>query len=74
MSRPDPQFFDRPPVGTAALVTTGEAAKLLGVSVSAMRRLQQARAIPFFKVGRCVRFDRSDLAAYLAERRVAPIG
>jgi excisionase family DNA binding protein len=44
------------------------------VSVWTIRRLQQQRKIPFVKVGRSIRFSESDLAAYLARRRVGVIG
>ena len=75
MAAPDPgTFFDKKPMALAELLTVNEAAKLLGVSASGMRRLQQERRIPFFKVGRCVRFAKGDLAAYLAQRRIEPIG
>jgi excisionase family DNA binding protein len=75
MPWPDPgKFFDKQPTGSIELLTIAEAAKLLGVSASGMRRLQQERRIPFFKVGRCVRFARSDLAAYLTRRRVESVG
>ncbi|MEI9990594.1 MAG: helix-turn-helix domain-containing protein [Rhizomicrobium sp.] len=75
MASPDPgRFFDKQPTGSIELLTVAEAAKLLGVSASGMRRLQQERRVPFFKVGRCVRFAKSDLAAYLAQRRVESIG
>lgn len=75
MPLPDPTFFDKSPAGsTDLLLTTAQAARLLGVSASAMRRLQQGRYIPFFKIGRSVRFAKSDLAAYLAEHRVASAG
>ncbi|MEJ1967792.1 MAG: helix-turn-helix domain-containing protein [Rhizomicrobium sp.] len=68
-------FLDKQPMGLADLLTVAEAAKLLGVSASGMRRLQQERRIPFFKVGalRCGS-PKSDLAAYLARRRVDSIG
>ena len=68
------RFLDKQLTGSTSLLTVAEAAKLLGVSVSGMRRLQQERRIPFFKVGRCVRFAKSDLAAYLAKRRIEPVG
>ena len=75
MPSPDPgKFFDRYPTGSIELLTVAEAARLLGVSASGMRRLQQERRIPFFKVGRCVRFAKGDLAAYLAQRRIEPVG
>jgi excisionase family DNA binding protein len=67
-------FFDKQPMGSAEMLTVTEAAKLLGVSASSVRRLQQERRLPFFKVGRCVRFAKRDLAAYLAQHRVQSIG
>jgi excisionase family DNA binding protein len=67
-------FFDKQPTASTELLTIAEAAKLLGVSASTMRRLQQERRIPFFKVGRCVRFAKTDLVAYLAKRRIEAIG
>ncbi len=60
-----------PPMG---LLTIVEVAELLKVSVWTIRRLQQQRKIPFVKVGRSIRFSESDLAAYLARRRVGVIG
>lgn len=75
MPSPDPgRFFDIHPTGSIELLTIAEAAKLLGVSASGMRRLQQERRVPFFKVGRCVRVAKSDLVTYLAERRVESVG
>jgi excisionase family DNA binding protein len=68
------EFFDKRPTGSIELLTIAEAAKLLGVSASGMRRLQQERRVPFFKVGRCVRFAKSDLAAYLGKRRIEAVG
>jgi len=55
------------------LLTIPEVATLLRISVPSVRRLQQQRKIPFFKVGGCVRFVQSDIAAYLAKRRVPSI-
>jgi excisionase family DNA binding protein len=56
------------------LLTIREAAKLLRLSVSAMRRLQQQRRIPFIKVGGSIRFARCDIASYLNRNRVQAIG
>jgi excisionase family DNA binding protein len=56
------------------LLTIPEVAKLLRISVSGVRRLQQQRHIPFFKVGGGIRFTRSDIAAFLQKRRVNSIG
>jgi len=56
------------------LLTIAEVAKLLKISVPSVRRLQQQRHIPFFKVGGRIRFARSDVVAYLQKRRVHSIG
>jgi len=56
------------------LLTIAEVAKLLKISVPSVRRLQQQRHIPFFKVGGHIRFARSDIVAYLHKRRVHSIG
>jgi excisionase family DNA binding protein len=56
------------------LLTIAEVAKLLKISVPSVRRLQQQRHVPFFKVGGRIRFERSDIVAYLQKRRVHSIG
>ena len=61
-------------VPSPGLLTISEVAELLKLSVSTVRRLQRQRKIPFVRVGRSVRFARSDLAAYLEKRRVGAIG
>jgi excisionase family DNA binding protein len=55
------------------LLTIAEVAELLKVSVSGVRRLQQARQLPFIKVGGSVRFSKSDIISYLEKRRVESI-
>ena len=55
------------------LLTIPEVARLLKLSVPSVRRLQQQRRIPFFKVGGTIRFNKSDVATYLMNRRVEPI-
>jgi excisionase family DNA binding protein len=61
-------------VPSSGLLTIAEVAELLKLSVSTVRRLQRQRKISFVKVGGSVRFVESDLAAYLARRRVGAIG
>lgn len=56
------------------LLTIDEAAEILRISASGMRRLQHGRSIPFFKVGGAIRFATHDLVSYLARQRVGPIG
>jgi len=58
---------------TIELLTISEAAEFLKISISGMRRLQQERHIPFFKVGGSVRFAKSDIIEYLKERRIESI-
>jgi excisionase family DNA binding protein len=56
------------------LLTIREAAHLLRLSVSGVRRLQRQRRIPFIKLGGSIRFDRRDLANFLNKNRVQAIG
>jgi excisionase family DNA binding protein len=62
------------PTPEGELLTTAEVARLLKVSISSVRRLQSARALPFVKVGGSVRFTQRDIASYLARNRVGAIG
>ncbi|MGY3388322.1 excisionase family DNA binding protein [Bradyrhizobium sp. USDA 3311] len=55
------------------LLNITEVAKLLSISTSSVRRLQQGRRIPFIKVGGSVRFSKEDVRAYLAKQRVEPV-
>jgi len=55
------------------LLTIPEVARLLKISVPSVRRLQQQRRIPLFKVGGRIRFERSDIVGYLQKRRVHSI-
>ena len=61
------------PRGADQLLTISDVADLLNVSVSSVRRLQQARQLQFFKVGRNVRFSKRDVESYLDERHVETI-
>ena len=58
---------------TVELLTLPEVAKLLRISLSGARRLQQERKIPFIKVGGSVRIAKADIVAYLAKQRVESI-
>ena len=55
------------------LLTINEVAGFLKISVSGVRRLQQARFLPFMKVGGSVRFLVGDLVSYLEKQRVEPV-
>jgi len=58
---------------TVALLTIPEVAELLKISVPTVRRLQQRRLIPFFKVGGSIRLTRGDVLSYLMTNRVEAI-
>lgn len=58
----------------SGLLTIPDVAALLKVSIATVRRLQQQRKLPFVKVGGSIRFERSDIASYVAARRVRSIG
>lgn len=55
------------------LLTLLEVAELLKTSIPTVRRLQQKRLLPFFKIGGAIRFSRDDLAAYIEECRVEAV-
>jgi excisionase family DNA binding protein len=61
-------------IPTLELLTIHEVARLLKISVSSVRRLQQRRRIPFVKVGGSIRFIKSDLLSYVDRERVESIG
>jgi excisionase family DNA binding protein len=70
-------LFDKQPneSGPAIeLLTIIEAAEFLRISASGIRRLQQRRLVPFFKVGGSIRFAKEDLVSYLARQRVGSVG
>ena len=52
------------------LLTVEEAAERLGTSVRFVRRLVAERRIAYVKVGRHVRLDPTDVAAFIAAGRV----
>jgi excisionase family DNA binding protein len=52
------------------LLTIDELADHLGVNVRHIRRLIAERRVPYFKVGRLIRFDPADVAGWLARTRV----
>jgi excisionase family DNA binding protein len=58
----------------ADLLTVAEAADLLKISESSVRRLQSDRKIPFVKVRGSVRFVRKDIMSFIARCRVEAIG
>lgn len=54
------------------LLTVQEAARYLAVSVSTMYGWVWQRRISFVKVGKALRFDPSDLEAFVEANRVRP--
>jgi excisionase family DNA binding protein len=56
------------------LLTTDEAAEFLGVSAGtlAVWRCLARYRLPFVKIGRSVRYEESDLVAWMESRRVHP--
>jgi excisionase family DNA binding protein len=47
------------------LLKPREAAELLRVSERTLRRLQCENQIPFIRLGRCIRYDKADLVAFV---------
>jgi excisionase family DNA binding protein len=63
----------RPVLRTGArgpLLDVGVVAEALGVTERHVRRLVAERRIPFFKVGKFVRFDSAELDIWLDQHRV----
>lgn len=59
---------------SAPLLDVGQAAERLGVTPRFIRRLVFERRVAYIKVGKYVRFDASDLEAWLASHRVEALG
>ena len=51
------------------LLTSGDVAKYLQCSVSTLRRMVTRDQIPYFRVGKLVRFRRADIDAWLTKYR-----
>jgi excisionase family DNA binding protein len=49
-----------------------EAAPILGVSTFMIRALVRQRRLPYYKVGRRIILDLTDLEAYLRQHRIEP--
>lgn len=52
------------------MLTIEQLAEWLGITVRHVRRLVAERRIPYYKVGRLVRFDSEEIKAWLGTRRV----
>lgn len=55
------------------LMPAKEAAALLRISVSTLRRMVTARALPVYHVGGRLMFELFDLSSYLDQRRVGAL-
>lgn len=56
------------------LLKTDEAAESLGIGVRTLQEKVEAREIACIRIGRAVRFDPADLAAFIERNRVKAIG
>lgn len=56
----------------SSLIDIEQAATRLGVSPRFVRRLVSERRVAFFKVGKFIRFDPTELDAWLNDCRVEP--
>jgi excisionase family DNA binding protein len=52
------------------LLTIDQLADRLGITVRHVRRLVAEKQLPYYKVGRLVRFDPAEITAWLGTRRV----
>jgi excisionase family DNA binding protein len=52
-------------ISPGALMSVPEAAEVLGCSQRMVRKLVHTRQIPFVRIGRLIRFRRSDIDGYI---------
>jgi excisionase family DNA binding protein len=52
------------------LLTIEQLAQRLGITVRHVRRLVAEKRVPYYKVGRLVRFDPAEITRWLGTRRV----
>ena len=52
------------------LLTIDQLAQRLGITVRHVRRLVAEKRLPYYKVGRLVRFDPAEITRWLGTRRV----
>jgi excisionase family DNA binding protein len=53
------------------LLDIDQLAQRLGITVRHVRRLVADKRVPYYKVGRLVRFDQTEITDWLATRRVS---
>jgi excisionase family DNA binding protein len=51
------------------LMSIDQLAQRLGITVRHVRRLVAERRVPYYKVGRLVRFDPEEIGEWLSDRR-----
>jgi excisionase family DNA binding protein len=61
------------PLEDKFILTSEEAAEFLGVSLRTIRYWVATRRIPYFHLGRFIRFKPADLTAFLESGRVEPL-
>jgi excisionase family DNA binding protein len=61
------------PLEDKFILTSEEAAEFLGVSLRTIRYWVATRRIPYFHLGRFIRFKPTDLTAFLESGRVDPL-
>ena len=59
--------------GKVELLLLKEVAECLRVSPTTIYRLTEKRVLPFIRIGGQLRFQKSDVLAYLAGQRVASV-
>ena len=62
-----------PPKNRFNLMTLKEAAQKLGIAPLTLYTWCQMKKIPYFKIGRFVRFDERDLDRFIAQQRVEQV-
>ncbi len=55
------------------LMTIDEVAEMFIVSKPTVYRMVQSRILPFYRIGRYLRFDEGEMLDYLERQRVSPI-
>ena len=53
------------------LLTIDQLAERLGITARHVRRLGAERRLPYYKVGRLVRFDPAEISQWLKTRRIS---
>lgn len=73
MSTPDVDEHEQPTSVTGGLLTEQQLAEQWRTTPRHIRRLRVESGLPFIKLGRLVRFDPADVAAWLAAHKTASV-